>query len=48
MCFHERGLGGQVVLRGGCVFSVEGFGLAGGFEGWLCVFSRGVWVGRWF
>ena len=45
MCFQERGLGGQVVLRDGCVFSGEGFRLAGGFEGGLCVFSRGVWVG---
>ena len=31
-----------MVLRDGCVFSVEGCGLAGGFEGQLCVFSRGV------
>ena len=48
MYFQERGLGGQGVLRDGCVFSLEGFGWARGFEGWLCVFIRGVWVGRGF
>ena len=39
-----------MVLRDGCVLSVEGFGWVGlgGFEGQLCVFMRGVWVGRWF
>ena len=38
------------VLRDNCVFSLEGFGWVGqgGFEGRLCVFSRRVWVGRWF
>ena len=28
------------------MFSREGFGCVGGFEGRLCVFIRGVWVGR--